>query len=345
MSPPKEYRLAPLRLPQIPPGAKRTRGITLVEVLVAAAVTLLLAGLLLAVASNLLIAWGRATGSLEAEGQADIVLDQLARDLEATVSRADAQAWFVATVQNDQSGAGDAGMTNEDWPTGAKPGGLGSLLLEPGSGELADAHFGQAGVWLRFFTTQPDANDQPANRSVPRAVAYQLVRRRNGGQYVYQLYRSQVRPSGASSTFGAGYSLFAPAYTTPSGVAQNPGNVRRPNAQYLIGNNIIDFGMRVWARATDGSRVLVFPSGIAGGHSLVATTDSTTTPIGYAGKPVTRTFPATIDIMVRVLSPDGKTAISNLEAGFTQPPPNASAADFWWRVAEAHSSVFVRRIE
>ena len=58
---------------------------------------------------------------------------------------------------------------------------------------------------------------------------------------------------------------------------------------------------------------------------------------------MTRAFPAAIEIMVRVLSPDGQTALANFESGLTWAPANVSAADFWWQIAEAHSSVFVRR--
>ena len=109
----------------------------------------------------------------------------------------------------------------------------------------------KAGVWLRFFTTQPDANDQPANRSVPRAVAYQLVRRRNGGQYAYQLYRSQVRQGGAEFPPSVPATVSSPRPTRlRAGSAQNPGNVRRPNARRVppSRNNVVDFGVRIIAR-------------------------------------------------------------------------------------------------
>ncbi len=324
-------------------GRGRRGGFTLVEILVAAAATLLLAGLLLALATNLLVVWDRASGTLEAEGQAEIILDQVSEDLDAAMMRVSSPAWLAATVQNDQSGAGDAGMTDESWPATAKPGGSASLQLVPDSNRLEDAHFGQAGVWLRIFAAQPDANNQLSNRSAPRAVAYQLVRRRVGSEYSYQLFRSQVRPGGTNSTFSVGYDLFAAAYTTPNGVAQNPGNIRRPNAQFLLGNNVIDFGVKVFGRAADGSLVLVFPMNNAAGQSLIATTNPTAAPAGYTGA-VTRAFPAAVEIVVRILTQEGARLVGNLEAGLTVAPAGVAFSDYWWQLAEAHSRVFVRHI-
>lgn len=344
MIPIGRYYCEGFRLEATRRGLDPEGGFTLVEILVAAAATLLLAGLLLALATNVLALWDRASGTLETEGQAEIILDQVSQDLEAMVMRMNAQAWFAATVQHDQTGAGEAGMTDEAWPATAKPTGAASLQLVPDSSMLRDARFGQAGVWLRFFTTQPDANNQASNRSAPRAVAYQLVRRRLGSQYVYQLYRSQVRPGGTNSTFSTGCDLFAAGYTTPSGVAQNPGNVRRPNTQFLLGNNVVDFGLKVFARAADGSLLLSFPANNAAAQSLIATTDPASAPLGYGGMPVVRMFPAAAEIMVRILTQEGARLIANLEAGLTPVPRGVAFSDYWWQIAEAHSRVFVRHI-
>ncbi|MSU70658.1 MAG: prepilin-type N-terminal cleavage/methylation domain-containing protein [Opitutaceae bacterium] len=148
-------------------GNSRSRapcgGFTLIELLVAAAITLLLAGLLVALASNVLTTWNRASGGLTAASQAGVIMEQLSQDLEAAVMRSDSLVWFAATVQHDQSGAGDAGMTDEDWSATSKPRGGASIQLVPPSGRWEDARCGQAGMWLRFFTTQPDANDSAAN--------------------------------------------------------------------------------------------------------------------------------------------------------------------------------------
>lgn len=323
----------------------KARGFTLTEVLVAAVITVMLAGLLLGAVVQVLNVWGRATGVLATAGQAAFVLDQLTADLEAAVLRPDAGVWFAATVQRDQAGTGDSGMNGAAWSAPAKPPGAASLALAPPSGRIEDMHFGQAGVWLRFFTAQPDANDSANNRSLPRAVSYQIVRRRVGAVHVYQLFRSQVRPGGANSTFSAGYDLFASAYSTGNATEQHPGNVRRPNVRFLLGNHVVDFGLRLYARAADGSLVPVFPDGPAGEQTLAATTDPAAVPPGYAGRPVVRAWPAAAEVMVRVLTEEGARLVDNHESGRTSGPAGVPYADHWWRLVEAHSHVYVRRIE
>lgn len=323
--------------------ARSASGFTLVELLVAAAITAALAGALLATVVQVLGLGARSGSTVTTAGEAARILDQVSRDLEAMVWRPDAGAWLAATVQRDQAGAGDSGMTDADWTGAAKPPGLPSLRLDPADGSQADPRFGQAGVWLRFFTTEPDANDSATNRSLPRAVSYQIVRRRAGRGHAYQLYRSQVRPGGTNSTFSSGYDLFASPYTTPNGSEQHPGNIRRPNTRFLLGNHVIDLGLRVYVRAGDGGVEPAFPLGPAGEQSFVATAGTSPVP-GYAGRPVTRGRPVRLDVLVRILTEEGAQAIANLEAGRIPVPLGRTRAEHWWELAEAHSRVHVRTV-
>lgn len=319
-------------------------GFTLLEVLVSAAITALLAAVMLAVLSQVLGSWGRLSGQLSTATQAGVILDQLEADLEAALLRADGNVWFAATVQRDQTGAGDTGMTGVDWADGAKPRGALSLRLVPTDDGIGSARFGQAGVWLRFFTTEPDSNTTPSNRSAPRAVAYQLVRRRTGDRFAYQLYRSQVRPGDGPSTFTEGYDLFSSGYTTANASPQHPGNVRRPNATFLLGNHVVDFGLRVFARAGDGSEELAFPVTNESGQSLVAATDPLAHPPGYAGRPVTRCFPVAVELMVRLLDEETAQLLWSLESGRTVPPPGVTRDERWWQLVETHGRVATRRV-
>ena len=323
--------------------ARPSSGFTLVELLVAAAITAALAGALVATVVQVLGLWSRSGSTVTTAGEATRILDQISRDLEAMVGRPDAGAWLAVTVQRDQAGAGDSGMTDADWTGPAKPTGPASLRLDPDDGSLEHQRFGQAGVWLRFFTTEPDANDSATNRSLPRAVSYQIVRRRTGSGHAYQLYRSQVRPGGTNSTFSSGYDLFASAYTTANGSEQHPGNIRRPNTRFLLGNHVIDLGLRVFVRAGDGSMAPAFPLGPAAEQSFVATTGTSPVP-GYAGRPVTRGWPVRLDVLVRILTEEGAQAIANLETGRIPVPPGQTWAEHWWRLAEAHSRVHVRTV-
>lgn len=321
----------------------RRLGFTVIELLLAASITALLAGILLAMVVQVLALWSRSGGAMATAGEAARILDQVARDLESVVLRPDPNAWLVATVQRDQLGPGDSGMTGADWFGVVKPGGADSLRLGGSDASLASFRFGQAGVWLRFFTVEPDANDSPNNRSLPRAVAYQLVRRRSGRGHAYQLFRSQVRPGGPNSTFSSGYDLLAPAYTNPNGSEQHPGNIRRPNTRFILGNQVIDFGLRVWVRGAQGDLVQAFPLPAGGEHSFVATTGMAQIP-GYATRPVVRGWPLCFEVMVRVLTDEGARALDNLEAGRTPVPAGSSLANHWWSLALAHSQVHVRTI-
>jgi prepilin-type N-terminal cleavage/methylation domain-containing protein len=320
------------------------RAFTLLEVLVAAALTAVLAALMLGILTQVLASWGRLSGRLSTAAQAGAILDQLESDLEAALLRADDNVWFAATVQHDQAGAGDAGMSGVDWAANTKPRGAMSLAIAPPDGRLESARFGQAGVWLRFFTTQPDSNASASNRSAPRAVAYQLVRRRVGDRFAYQLFRSQVRPGDGVSTFSEGYDLFSPAYTTPNGSAQHPGNVRRPNATFLLGNHVVDFGVRVFVPDGAGADVLAFPVANEPGQTFAATTRAGATPPGYEGRPVVRGFPVAVEAMVRLLDDETAQRIWNLESGRSPPLPGLTRDETWWHLVDTHGYVAVRRI-
>ncbi|GAB1488440.1 hypothetical protein MASR2M8_08850 [Opitutaceae bacterium] len=315
----------------------------MIELLLAASITAVLSGILVITVTQVLGLWTRSGGAVAETGEATRILDQLAQDLEAVVMRPDANAWLAATVQRNQSGAGDSGMSDADWSGQPKPPGAASLRLDPPDSPIDLLRFGQAGVWLRFFTVEPDANDGATNRSLPRAVAYQIVRRRSGGRTVYQLFRSQVRPGGANSTFSSGYDLFAAAYVTPNGSEQHPGNIRRPNVRFLMGNHVIDFGVRIFVRDVEGTTRLAFPASSEAEQSFVATAGTSPVP-GYGGRPVTRGWPVQLQVMVRILVGEGVRALANLESGRTSVPAGRTYDDYWWELAEAHSQVHVRTI-
>src|SRR4051794_1066992 len=67
----------------------RSKGFTLLELLVAAALTAALAGFLAIVVRNIGGTWSRASGKLSADAQARLVLDQLELDLQGALFRDD----------------------------------------------------------------------------------------------------------------------------------------------------------------------------------------------------------------------------------------------------------------
>jgi prepilin-type N-terminal cleavage/methylation domain-containing protein len=300
------------------------RGFSLLEVLVALSVSAALLTLLLTMLVRVTSFWDRSASRLAVENQARLVLDQLEADFRAVVWRRDGGAWLIAAVQPDQPAiGGHAGIEGETWAPGlagaAKPASAaGSLQLVSPDGNY---RFGQAGVWLRLITNLPSEGEP---RSVPAAVAYQLVRRAqaDGAPPVYQLFRSRVT---ARATFGAGYDLENPAYSAPPYASGQPGTLRRPLVAELLANHVIDFGVRFSARESDGSERLLFPQPAR----LEYRADGSETAVPVA------------EVYVRILTGEGVRQIALLE----YPNLGYTSGDDWWGIAEKHSMMFTRRLE
>lgn len=265
-------------------GSSSRAGFTIVELLVASAITLVVLGLMVQVTFSVLGTFDKVTGSVSARSQATTVLRFLREDFQSIVWRRDDNVWLLATVQDDQTGTGDADITDADWnsitsTTMAKPGKgtsaqfgeeLSSLRFDQKSTsgnwiDLKEHRFGQAGVWLRFFTNRTSDGSTPA---APTAVGYQIVRikpRADSTEYRYQFFRSVVRsgrsatnPTDAYSVADAGYNLASNAnggYNKPNipvalenDAFGDPGSIRKPDRSALIASNVIDFGVRFWKR-------------------------------------------------------------------------------------------------
>lgn len=359
-------------------------GFTLVELLVAAAITALLAAFVFAITSGLLSSWNRSRDVMASSNQATIALDQLVQDLEALVLRADGNTWLAVTVTGEQTGQGDAGIPSASYPAGGSkppPGDYATGILPP-SRSIEDCRFGHMGVWLRFFTMEADKNDSAETLSTVRAVSYQIARvpvdgTVGGPEVRYFLHRSSVRggpvladgsrldeSSYRRSTFTTGYDIVGNnEYNNPAGQVDNdplePGRTRRPIVSQVIASDVVDFGIRVYCEEPGRRAVERFPADrrLETGPTplaptpvwaFLATSSTTATPvnpaIGPAGLAATpqRGFPVAIEVMLRVLTDEGAKKIRALESG------NVSTSDFdgdWWRIVEANSEVFTRRIE
>src|SRR5215212_394471 len=81
--------------------AKGSGAFTLLELLVAAAITALLAGFIAAIVQNVSVVWSRAGNRLGADAQARVVLDQLQVDLQGALFRDDGNVWMAADVLNN----------------------------------------------------------------------------------------------------------------------------------------------------------------------------------------------------------------------------------------------------
>lgn len=261
------------------PLPKRRRGFTIVELLVATAITLALGGMLVSITSSVLEGWRRSSGRLAAESQARLVLDQLARDLQGLVYQADGKCYLAATVltRTDNTGTGAAtqwapvddpldqvtanlpfkDQTDfQDTTISAGPG-YRSVWLQHGDRSLksdlkiSEQRFGVAGTWLRFFSETTDG--QPAGTT--SAVSYQIVRRAISNspdaEVRWQLYRSTVRPYHDVGTnfpgvlecgmdlFPTTTSPYESSTNTPTGYAADAGSDDAPVAIRRVRSNLV----------------------------------------------------------------------------------------------------------
>ncbi|AHF91601.1 hypothetical protein OPIT5_16590 [Opitutaceae bacterium TAV5] len=361
-------------------------GFTLVELLVSLGITAALVTGLLTITGHVLGVWNRSSGKLQTGNDARRVLDQLTADLQGAIMRRDGNAWLVATLQRDQGVTGDTGMDakfKDKWKAGAggavKPGaGDGSLDFSDGR----EPRFGQAGVWLRFFTTPPD--NHVAAKSVlklhdvsaPRAVSWRMIRgEMPGGGCRYLLFRAEVRPCSDTatgrSTFELGYDLLGGVngsepgdsaasfgYNKGSGTEADPGNVIRPNANQLIATEVVDFGIRLFGQDNAGARVEVFPCHRDAAGALLAggSIGAADLPVSHAASTVRNTATAPVTCLTVGDIEYGFPVAAEIFLRILTPQGATMLTAFeedtgrfpgrgWWDIVEEYSEVFVRWVE
>ncbi|RRK01506.1 prepilin-type N-terminal cleavage/methylation domain-containing protein [Opitutaceae bacterium TAV4] len=379
-----------------PPHSYR-RGFTIVELLVALGITAMLVTLMLTITISVLNAWNQSSGKLSTGNQARFVLDQLEKDFHGIILRKDGKTWLAATIQqcvtgnygDIQIGGGspttkafasewkardDAGNWTTDIPKPQHNASSYDSSFRINKVDIDDTadyekienwRFGRAGVWLRFFTNGVDGN-------LPVAVSYQMSRIRMGGagagdstkapaQYLYMLFRSEVS---AHNTLTSGFDITASDYETGNAGTNTqghlPGNIRRPPTDYIIANNVVDFGIRFYGKNADGYEEEIFPRDITqptrpaladiSANSLALTfVAPSTAPLTYTGYGSNgRVFagnrnatdqtrdPVAIEVMLRILTPEGAKLLENFERG--------RITGNWWDIVEKHSKVYTRRI-
>jgi hypothetical protein len=292
------------------------------EILIAAAISVVLAGMLLALTASALDLWRGVRSDVVTAAQAAQALDVISADLQAAIIREE-----TATLACDLVTASTE-AARHGWFTSGMRKPEGASVLIPGdwdSSAYHSARFGVGGAWLRFVTTKIDTHADARRASSPAVVSYQIVRRKVGEEPRYVLCRSIVRTgasaSGAPGTFEAGHDVDAAPYNTASATAGDPGSVLTPSAIDILASDVVDFGIVLWLR--DGPRLRAdFPKG-------------TGTRYRSSGN----TQPVAADVVIRILDSKGARAIASLEA--TAP---GRESDAWWRIAEQHSKTFVRRV-
>lgn len=290
------------------------RAFTLIEVLVSMAVSVLLTGVLVSTARVASRSWERSADRLAVASQADAMLDLIERDLRSRVVAPAGSIGWATTVLEDEALSGW-------WVSGprTKPAGVESWSID--AAEIEHCRFGVGGVWLRFFAAGTESG-----RSVIRAIGYQIIRRElasGSGEYSYLLHRAEVS---AENTFTAGMDLHPASggYTVRSATPGHAGNLIRPSLSQAIGDHVVDFGLRTYLR-DGGSDEPAFP------RSDVAE---------YLADEPDDGYPAEVEIMVRVLEPQGV----RLLARFETTAAGEGGETTWWSIVERHSRTFSRRI-
>lgn len=353
---------------------KNRKAFTIIELVVAIGVTAVMVSLMLTIVVNVLSGWNRSTGRLSTAAQARFILDQLRVDLESAIVVRTSDVVFAATIQNDQtvlSDRGDTNLSDANWSAGeAKPGTNfshpdDSFRVNESASEdrrIENYRFGQAGVWLRFFSIPPDNMTSALDdASAPRAVSYQIVRRqRNSGPFSYVFFRSEVRPyDGADSTFAVGYDLYGSNnytdFASENDESDEALRIRKPRLESLIGEGVVDFGVRIFVNHTtglveafpvdrridnsDNSIRRAFASTVTANKFPAYTTASGNNTPGQTSYG----YPAVVEVMLRILTPEGVRIIQSYEDD-----PGRFGGAFsdakWWELAEANSRVFTERI-
>lgn len=144
----------------------KSKGYTLIEILVTTTIMVILAGLAIQITGQVVNTWGRSSGKLSTSAEARIAMDVIANDLEGLVLRNDGYEWFRA--EN-------------------------ALLKEPAKSKS---------VSLRFFSVIKDKATDAQGMTMPgdiSAVAYNLhyvnpIDGSNKGEKSFVLYRLEVDP-------------------------------------------------------------------------------------------------------------------------------------------------------
>jgi type II secretory pathway pseudopilin PulG len=323
----------------------KRKAFTIIELLVAVAVTALMVSLMLTIVVNVLGGWNRSSGTLSSGNQARTVMDLITSDLQSAILRRDGNVWIAATIQNTASDWTGSTTTKKSasTTTSAPVGGASryipafpSPLTNPLT-SIENYRFGQGGVWLRLFSTVPDTNLTTSTISAPRAVSYRIIRQSPtgvGNAVRYMLYRSELAPD---VTFSTGYNLFGAPYYT--------GIIKVPNRDSLVANNVVDFGVRFLKPNASNVLIPIYPNSNDVGFGATSDTTKLGQGVDASPQPI-REIPTAADIFIRILTDEGAAQIENFEAGrITRPADVNSDDEYWWDIVIANSRVYTRRVE
>ncbi len=287
---------------------QKNRGFTLLELVVATAVSVVVVVMIIRVASAMLQQAERSVGAMSQTAEVEIARQYLESDIQS------------AFVPEDWRGSLSVKLPGEGWgiegwdsvPHDVKPTDRVIDLNVGVDDSLLNERWGKEGVqaiWL--------VNDPPKGLNDPggiKVVSYQLKRKRLSASAFprYYLMRSE---SSAAESFRHGYKLEDSAYDQGSYSDKafwSASVIRHPTLNHIVATNVIDFGIRGFSKdAVSGQFRLVFPD------------EGSSTGVGEAAEIWV--------VFLRVLSDQGAEMIENIEQGRT--------SHDWWNTAIGYSKV------
>lgn len=318
----------------------------MIELMVAAAITALIAGSLVTIAANSAQVWKRGSSVLQMDNRANFIFSQLESDISSIVwYPGDRARAFFAEVRDFIPSSWSVNHEDRHW------GGLtnqtnlraGADSLDLTATNLRDLRFGRAGLHLGFLARTQDGNNprvlsmfEHGPKNLPTFVSYQIVRQEEawGGMLNsrYRLYRSVVRPGYSSDTSFSSFYETGTNLTDTSGNYRNvtsvssdmdsdpfhPFSIEIPHPNMVLAEGVVDFGMVAYD--ADGQEINYVPDG----SSMIIDSGD----IGSIRSVV---------IFIRLLTDEGIQLLSQHEI-------NGSNGDWWDDIVLPNSKVFVRRI-
>ncbi|HCR29238.1 MAG TPA: hypothetical protein DIV79_04390 [Opitutae bacterium] len=300
----------------------KKKGFTLIEMIVALAVTAVIGYLFISIGRDFVRAWDHIGDTVSRETEARAAMDWIARDIESAFFQDGTNVMFAVDMLDDGSNSGKWEASSVGRPTSSGT-------------DTANHEYGWAGCWVRLFTASPTLN----------AVGYQIIRSTMRETIPpaftprYMLYRNAAT---VRETIDKELDLGnATAYPLGVGDVVNP---QRPN---ILAVNVVDFGVRLYiyeadptidysdVDAPDGLR-LIFPANTSSrletDISLAAAHQGST----FSGNVYGSRYPDVVEIYMRILTERGADLIYEME--------EAGDNTFWEEIVANNSRLYRRYI-
>lgn len=315
---------------------RERRAFTLMELIVAMAITSVIALFVFSFATNLARLWRSNESGVGTELDAQIALDRIAMDLESAILQERGVPMFaVSAISQNGNDAYDydlSGRWEDVTITGA--GRPSTLHFDPDT-----HHYGWAGSWLRFFSAAPSMN----------AVGYQIIRRSAFSDSeipLYLLHRAVVRHD---KTLEAGYDITlledgdgnAVGYGETSSNQNWAGEITHPILTSVLVEDVVDFGVRLYVfddsfvgddHSPEGLK-MIYP--VVAGDGTIDTNETEHIAQSWEGS-VSDRYPDVVEIFIRVLDDVGSDELFRAE--------EVEAGRDYSEIIEEHSRVYRRMV-